>query len=61
MSIVDRVAQVDLVSIGMAGQDQNFQKAILILFPFPFPFPFLFPVLWLTKAEVVQLPTEHKY
>ena len=42
-----------VVSIGVAGQDQNFQKAVLVPFPFPF--------LMLTKAEVVQLPSEHKY
>ena len=59
VSIVDEVAQVDVVSIGVAGQDQNFQKAVLV--SFPFPFPFLFPFLLLAKAEVVQPLSEHEY
>ena len=57
VSIVDEVAQVDVVSIGVAGQDQNFQKAVLV----SFLFSFLFPFLLLAKAEVVQLLSEHEY
>ena len=50
VSAVDGVAQVDVVLIGVAEQDQNFQKAVLVLFLFPFPFPFPFPA----QARVVQ-------
>ena len=53
VSAVDGVAQVDVVLIGVAEQDQNFQKAVLVLFPFPFPL--------LAQARVVQKLSDYEW
>ena len=53
VSIVDGIAQMDVVSIGVAGQDQNFQKAVLVLFLLLFPF--------LAQAKVVQKPSDYEW